>query len=192
MSERIRQQIQTYWQPTPNHEDWAHEIAMDLTALWTCGPAYLAALIDEMDQDQAQPFLLTQEHPPNAVRVDALILACERLGWKQEAVELRRISDRWLRSRHAGQINNRYVTLTDSDLIAGCVECALATCQHHSLPMCNQETVTQIKNKITRNETPDWGTDLIIAAHLKFELDKANYHLWEQAIIRNLLDSLTP
>ncbi len=75
MSERTRQKIEAYWQPTDDHKNWAHEMAMDLTAVWTCGPAYVATLIDEMDSDHIYPYLLTQEHPPNAVRVEAIIRA---------------------------------------------------------------------------------------------------------------------
>lgn len=191
MSERIRRQIQTYWQPTDNHKNWAHEIAMDLAGVWTCGPAYVAALLYELDTDQKNPFLLTQEHPPYAVRVDALILACIELGWEQEAVELRRVSSKWRKSAQARQISNQYVAAADSDLIAQCVDCALAACQHHSLPKCDRETLARIKHLISQNETPDWGTDLILAAHLKYELDKANYERWEQTAIRNLVDSLT-
>src|SRR5258708_27075845 len=39
MIDRIAQ----FWEPALTHKNWAHEMAMDIVALWTCGPAFLAA-----------------------------------------------------------------------------------------------------------------------------------------------------
>ena len=191
-SENMRSEIEAFWRPTPHHQNWAHEIAMDLTALWTCGPAYLAALLDELDGQHLDPYFIGQEHPPYAVRVEALIFACRQLGWMREADELGKHIRQWQQSAHYKQVSNRYVALTDTSLTADCVRCALETCRHHNLPKCDQQTIARVRQKLNRNETPDWGTELILAAWLKYEMNNTNYDAWQQSVIRELLDSLKP
>lgn len=191
-SENLRDELETFWRPTPQHQNWAHEIAMDLTALWTCGPAYLTAFHEEIDGSDLNPYLIGQEHPPYAVRVAALILACRQLGWMHEADEFGKLIRQWQRSTRHKRIGNRYVALANENLIAECARSAIETCRHHNLPKCDKQTIAHVKAKLNRNETPNWGAELIIAAWLKYELNRADYEVWQQTVIRELLDSLTP
>lgn len=74
-------QIRQFWTPTADHYNWAHEIAVDVIALWTCGPSYLAALHDVMDDANLDPYQLGQSHPPYALRAQVLVQAAAALGW---------------------------------------------------------------------------------------------------------------
>jgi len=74
--------IRQLWSPTANHFNWAHEIAMDVIALWTTGPAYLATFHDILEDEELNPYLVGQSHPPYEIRANALIDASNRLGWE--------------------------------------------------------------------------------------------------------------
>src|SRR5712691_5868169 len=65
--------IRQLWSPTANHYNWAHEIAMDVIALWTTGPAYLATFHDILEDEELNPYLVGQSHPPYEIRANALI-----------------------------------------------------------------------------------------------------------------------
>ena len=54
----LLQRLEALWDPTPDHRNWAHEIASDLIALWSCGPAFLAAYGDEIEKAGLDPFVL--------------------------------------------------------------------------------------------------------------------------------------
>jgi hypothetical protein len=46
---RLVDQFIQLWTPTPDHKNWAHEIAADCVALWIFGPAYIACFEDLLD-----------------------------------------------------------------------------------------------------------------------------------------------
>lgn len=190
-NKQLRGEIETYWRTTPNHDNWAHEIAMDVVALWTCGPAYLAAFCDETDDEQTNWFLIGKEHPPYTARSTALIYASQQLGWKQEAADIEQMFKRWRRSKHRIHIDNHYIALTEPRLIEACVDCVLENCRSQNLPRCNQSEVKRVRQLLIKGETPDWGTELIIAAWLKHKIDERGYESWQSAVIRDLQDSLT-
>ena len=81
--------------PSPNHFDWSHEIAADMIAFWTCGPAYVAALFDVLEYDGLNPYKIGPGHPPYEVRANALLYAGESLGWEAYLSDLRDIVGRW-------------------------------------------------------------------------------------------------
>lgn len=80
--------IRSYWVPSANHKNWAYELAIDIVALWLCGPAYLAALHDKLDEPHVQPYYLEQEHPPNFTRLSALVDVAAELGWSNHVSAL--------------------------------------------------------------------------------------------------------
>jgi hypothetical protein len=164
---------------------------MDIVALWTCGPAYLVAFCYEADDEQNNFFLVDKGHPPYATRSTALIYASRQLGWEQEAADFEDMVKRWRQSKHRVHINNRYIALTEPRLIEACVDCALENCRGQNLPRCSKSEIKRIKQLLIRGETPDWGTELIIAAWLKHEMDERGYQSWQSAVIRDLQDSLT-
>jgi hypothetical protein len=59
--------------------------SMDVIALWTAGPAYLATFQDTLEDEELNPYQVGQSHPPYEVRANALIDASKRLGWEDAA-----------------------------------------------------------------------------------------------------------
>ena len=69
-------EINTKWRDSK----WVEELAIDVIALWACGPAYLAAFQDEHEQVE-NPFIIELTHPPVELRTHALLHAARELGW---------------------------------------------------------------------------------------------------------------
>lgn len=191
-SKETVEQTRKVWGATPNHFNWAHEIAVDLIALWTCGPAYLATFYDVLDDAQLDPYQVGQSHPPYEVRAKALIHAAGELGWSAHCQNLSEVIRKWGRSDwHRGR-NNQYAALASPVLIAACSDIAIKTCGALRLPKCTPDTVQAVGLKLSRGETPDLGSELILAAWLTREnKDEPAYVEWEKAVIRSHLNDIT-
>ncbi|HEX8163541.1 MAG TPA: hypothetical protein VF538_16850 [Pyrinomonadaceae bacterium] len=189
---RVIDEMQELWFPGLNHRNWAHETGMDMIAIWTCGPAYLAVFQDTIQEGAKDPYLITQEHPPYAVRVEALIKAAEQLGWSDYTRGLKRVVKEWRRSRWSTGLTNRYVALADSRLVDACVSCALDACEKLSLPKCDVKEIERVRGMVRRGGVPAFGTELILAAWLVEQQEGENgFELWERATVRKLVDSIT-
>ncbi len=183
--------IEEFWAPTLTHKNWAHEMAMDIVALWTCGPSFLAAFQDEIEDETKNPYLVDKVHPPYAVRAIALLKAGKALGWQEHTQKIRGILEHWRKSKSAKQVDNSYLALSEPLLTEGVVACAQATCHSLSLPKCTPTEIERIKGLLVHDEIPDFGVDLIIAAWLVREQeDEETFSRWETAKIRSRLDSL--
>jgi len=185
--------IKELWNPIPSQKNWAHETAMDLIALWTCGPAYLAAFQDELEAKEKNPYFIDPVHPPYALRVKALIMAGEKLGWQKYTHKLENILQQWKRSKWQSELNNFYYTLTDAKLVDSCVAVTLLTCERIRLPLCDKKMVNGINEKLHHKQSLEWGTELIIAAWLVHEeYGEDQYEKWDFATVSEKLNSLTP
>lgn len=190
---RLINEMQELWSPGFNHRNWAHETGMDIIALWTCGPAYLAIFQDVVQEGTKDPYLITQEHPPYAVRVEALIKTAERLGWSDYTRDLNRVVKEWRRSRWSTGLTNRYVALADSRLVDACVSCVLDACEKLSLPKCNAKEIERVRGLLRRGEVPAFGTELILAAWLvEQQKGESGFEQWKRATVRELAGSITP
>jgi len=185
--------IRRYWTPSPNHKNWASESAIDVIAFWVCGPAYLAALCDEMDQRHVQPYFLEQEHPPNYVRMSALRCVAVKLGWMKHLSAVDHLLDRWKRASPGPTSRyNEYVALTDPQIIDACLATSLSACKELRLPLCDQETIKRIHRDLSNGATPDLGIEVLIGAWLMHEQsNEAGYAQWEAATVRDLLNYVT-
>jgi hypothetical protein len=191
-SHRIIDEMQKLWTPTLDHKNWSHETAMDMIALWTCGPTYLAVFQDTVEDKTKDPYLIGQEHPPYALRVEALINAGEQLGWSHHTRGLKRIVKEWRNSRWSKKLTNRYVSLTDPRLIDACVSCALAACEKLALPRCDAREIERVRGLLHRNEMPNFGTEIILAAWLiEQEQGENAYEMWEQETVHKMSGSIT-
>lgn len=191
-SKEIVERTRKVWGATQNHFNWAHEIAVDLIALWICGPAYLATFHDVLDDAQVDPYQVGQSHPPYEVRARALIHAAGELGWSAHCKNLSEMIQKWGRSDwHRGR-NNQYAALASPELIAACGDIAIKTCEALRLPRCTPDTVQAVSQKLSRGETPDLGSELVLAAWLAREsMDEPAYVEWEKAAIRTHLADIT-
>jgi len=191
-SQRTINRIAEFWRPGANHQNWAHEMMMDIVALWTCGPAYLAAFCDELEDKNPDPYFVNQQHPPYAMRAEALLNASRSLGWSEYGSGLRAQFRKWSIPHSKKQIDYSYTSLTEPVLIKSCVQCALDACKAYKLPQCDTHLINKVGQILQRGETPEFGVDLIIAAWMMERLDRNNYQQWELDVVRRLYESLTP
>jgi hypothetical protein len=192
-SQQSVEAIKRYWEPTPDHKNWAYELAIDILALWLTGPAYLFAFIDETDKPGIDPFLL-QDHPPYELRAKVLLQVAQRLGWHNHCDALNQLLLSWRTSqqtRHTSKLN-RHVALSNEQIVESCVRLALETCETLQLPQCSQEVVSRITRTLTDDNIPELGLDLIIAAWLVHEErgDDA-YQVWQSRTIERLKQYIT-
>lgn len=184
LAQRTISELELFWRPTPDHYNWAHEIAADLIALWSVGPAYLAAFEDVVDADSIDPFRIGKSHPPYDVRLNALIRASDRLHWNQEASVLIELQKRW--QKNSPRQDNRYAALCDRSLINGCTDTALRLCHDLRLPRCSIQKVNEVENMISQDKLPDIGTEMLIGAWLAWKaMNESDYEIWEKKTVYN-------
>jgi hypothetical protein len=163
-------------------------MTIDIITLWTCGPAYLAAFHDVVENPDINPPKIDENHPPYELRASTLIGVAERLGWNAHTGRLTQIMVDWRKSRWRSQRTNRYVAFANPDIVHACVDCALDTCERLALPRCTPERVSQIQGMLQQEEIPDFGSELLVAAWVMREQHgEAQYETWEKETIRKLL-----
>ena len=91
-SQTVIKEIDTKWRGS----QWVEELAIDVIALWGCGPAYLAAF-EDAHEDTENPFFIEPNHPPVKLRIYALLHAARKLGWDKYLAGLKQIQDDWYR-----------------------------------------------------------------------------------------------
>jgi hypothetical protein len=190
-SQRTINRIAEFWRPGANHQNWAHEMMMDIVALWTCGPAYLDAFCDELEDEDLDPYFVNRQHPPYAVRAEALLKASRRLGWPEYGGGLKEQMQKWSTSHHKKRSRYEYTSLTDPVLLERCVDCALNACEAYQLPQCDTRQINKVEEILQKGDLPEFGTDLIIAAWMMEQWDKNGYQLWETKVVRRLYESIT-
>ena len=191
-AQKMIEEICRFWRPTLDHHNWAHELAIDMIALWTCGPAYLAAFQNELHDPDINPYQIDQSHPPYEVRASALVSASRQLGWSTHTGDLTRLIQGWRKSEWKSQRTNRYVALIDPELVKACVSAALETSKALALPKCTLEQVSNVRDTLRREDIPDFGVDLLLAAWLvEREQGEQAFEQWEQKAIRVLSSSIT-
>lgn len=185
-------QIRRLWGPSADHGNWSHEIAVDVIALWTCGPAYLAAIQDVLEAESLDPYQIGQSHPPYEVRSNALAAASDALGWGYYMGEIGNLMDAWRTSERQHQRTNFYVASADLGLTRSCVEAALSACRVLKLPRCDPSLTARLSERIDGGEVPEFGTELILSAWLaRDRLDEGGYEVWESEVKRQLYESIT-
>lgn len=172
-------QIEAFWQPTPNHENWAHELANDVIAVWTAGPSYIDTYLAAIESERARPYELVQSHPPHFVRVTAMSYAAARMGWSAQ-----RLTDKLNDWQRTSRPTNQYAAAANRDLIQSCTNAALSACEHLLLPKCSSAFLEDLKNLIRRNEVPSFGIEAICASWLKAA--DQNYSAWEEKTIEQM------
>ena len=185
-------QVRTYWTPTANQHNWAHEIAVDVISLWLCGPAYLAALQDVMEVDGLNPYQLGQSHPPYEIRAKALIDAASRLGWGYYTGAACSLVDRWSSTAPSDERTNLHIACADPRLLSGVISAATQSCQALSLPCFTPARMAVLEDMQGQDQPLEFGTDVIVAAWLtRSRSTEAAYQKWERAVIQRLLADIT-
>jgi hypothetical protein len=129
-TEDILQQISHFWLPKSTQKDWAHEIAVDLIALWACGPAFLKAFYLELEHNNYDAFLIDHNHPPYAFRIEVILDASEKLGLQRYSNNLENLFynlNHRKKDRSFYDSNNQYQALTSEKLKEAVICCVLRT-----------------------------------------------------------------
>jgi hypothetical protein len=183
--------IAQHWTPTPDHSNWPYEIAVDAVAVWTVGPAFLAAFEYALSETNPDPHYLSKEHPPYGVRVTALVDAAQRLSWGDYSKGLERMKTEWQYSGASGNRTNEYVTLADEDLVMGAVTCALTSCKELALPQATPHRLDAIRQGVRHGKLPAYGSDVILAAWIaENDLSEDEYDSWERTVVTQLAASV--
>ena len=186
-SESRSDEIKQHW--SIQHQGmWAFELAIDVIALWTCGPAYLDTLTHYLREHYDDKFQIEPSHPPAALRGEMLLQAARRLKWSDYAGELKSRVDDWM--QQGPPSFNRYQSLTDDQIVGGCLDAAFDYCEEMNLPRLTQNGLARIESQIEENRELV-GTDLIVGAWIvEQRRDEDAYDKWERNVFRDFVEDL--
>ena len=185
---KSRDTLESYWRPSDNHYNWAHEMAIDLIALWAGGPAYLAAFYENV-RDRLDPFNLTQSHPPLALRLLAILQTADRLGWRSYLGELSALLARWDAELKNPAIKNAYTASARTELLDACIAATLLYCEAAQLPRLTPSEIPMIVEQLEAGEAL-MGTELIVAAWHVGRTDAEGYDAWEEKAVTEVVEDI--
>lgn len=186
---KLADELRQVWSPTPNHQNWSHEIAMDTVGVITGGPAYLAGFFEHVRQPNIDPYLTGTPHPPYAVRAEALCRAAKLLGWQEAARPIEELNKKWIDSEHRLRRSNHYFALTDDRFLTNCCEAVWEFCNELSFPRCTRADITSVQNTLVKGELPEWGVPMMLAAWFKqTNCSPEEYTAWEEVSLRELAE----
>jgi hypothetical protein len=176
--------MKRYWTPSHNQGNWAHEIAIDTIALWTCGPAYLGAFLDQVERANLDLFQVSTVHPPYSVRTLAILYACNLLKLDAYASPLRDFS-----MTLAQRYPNNLIRLAPDELIAAAVEAGLAVCE--ALKIRDWRYFDASGPGAPIPGTRELGTSLLLDAwRVRSQGDEESYSSWEREVISSFAAEL--
>jgi len=186
------QELIKFWTPSVNHQNWAHELAIDLLSLWTCGPAYLACFGDHLESQRPNPYMVEQSHPPYSVRAEALIEAARLLGLEGYTIRLSEIEASWEDSEWHDKRDNHFIGLNNQRIREACIQSAFDFCESLKLTKCTAAYVESILSSMRKSAAPKLGLELLIMARAIFVGQGEHaYNQWESAVVASLANELT-
>jgi len=184
-AESVLDRLLGFW--SPGESAWSNEIACDIIALWTSGPAFLQAFLDTMDDREPDPYYLGESHPPYEVRAFALVEAAERLGWNGDIANIQDRIDAWRISPAAKARTNEYVTLTDADIVKSAVSSSIEFCRECGLEACDKDRLKAVEGLLQVDNALDFGPELVLAAWLLRGQDSVDScQAWERKLVQAL------
>ncbi len=178
-------QVEEFWTPANDQRDWAHEIAFDVCALWTCGPAFLGAFHNTLRDLNPDPFIKKQDHPPYIVRVAALIDAGEKLRFDKNLGDLSDIHRKQVKAVEQAGKKNDLLLFAPNNLIGDCVNAAISVASNFGLRRWREVDPDRFLAE------PNFGSDLFTAAFKKSQANPPGYAEWQHAVIDKLAASVT-
>ncbi len=176
-------EIDTKWRDSR----WVEELAIDVIALWRCGPAYLAAFEDAHENTE-DPFIIESNHPPVKLRTYALLHAARKLRWNKYLSGLKQIHNSW--HRIPPSIGNQYRLLHNHELVTQCVDAALAYCKSSRIPRLKLEDLNKIRLNLDLQNNFSNGIELIVAAWLVHYENEKYYDDWEEQTFNKLTNDI--
>jgi hypothetical protein len=178
-------QVEEFWTPANDQRDWAHEIAFDVCALWTCGPAFLGAFHNTLRDLNPGPFIKKQDHPPYIVRVEALIDAAKKLHFDRYSADLSEVLRNHLKAVEQVGKKNDLLLFAPNNLVGDCVSAAISVAGNFGLRRWREIDPSRFLAE------PSFGFDLFAAAFKKSQAGPSAYAEWQRAIVDKLTASVT-
>lgn len=186
-AENTIKELERFWGVEDRPWSWAIEIGSDVVALWMCGPSFLAAFENELDNREPNPYVISQQHPPYEIRSIGLIRAGSRLGWSRYTASLKDRVKLWKASPFRKDRTNKYVSYANNEILDGAISSTLDMCTDLKIPVCDQNKVKSIRKLVKDKEKFDFGAELVIAAWLvNQELGRDEYYSWKKEIVEAL------
>ena len=178
----------TYWGPHADRNHWALELACDLFATWTTGPAYLAAFLDYVSSPNVELFEIDSRHPPYVVRLQLLEQVGRRLGWQHEADLITKLLESHSRQREAWAT---VANLADDDLVLE-LSSSLLTCLNEShIPRCTPADVHRAERRITDPNLSEFGIGLLLDAYVAHQsMSDDAFDQWHTTVVELLSESI--
>lgn len=175
--------LERYWGPKLNQQDWAHEVAVDVAALWALGAPLTMQFRRLMDSEDVNVCVATDQHPPYVIRAQALAQAADYLGWRDEAWALQEI----IRVR-TGESPNDLLVYGDAEILKAVVEESLRNCELLKIPRMTKERL-EIVQLIDEPKTDvPFGSAMIQLGSLQRSmLTAGEYRSWLESLLRSAL-----
>lgn len=181
------EKLRSFWGVDNDPWSWAIEIGSDVIALWTCGPAFLEAFEKELDKQNPNPYLISNQHPPYEIRCIGLMDTGSKLGLSKYIATLKDKVKLWKTSSFGKDRTNEYVSYANKEILDGAISSALKVCANLSIPVCDQNKVKEIEYLVKGKEKFDFGAELIIAAWLiSKKVRRDDYDSWERETLEAL------
>jgi hypothetical protein len=183
------QKLQKLWTPRSNTQDWAHELAADTIALWTCGPAFVAAMQHALATERIQPYEIVESHPPYELRLRMLLNLAENLDWGKYCSALKTTINHW-REGHPQFDMNEYSALADVSLAEECCSQIVKACRVWDLPLCTPEYLHRVQQKLEAGENLESAAEIILAAWSVYQKAPSASPAWEANFTAQLIKEL--
>jgi len=181
--------VRELWTPRSNTCDWAHELAADAIALWTCGPSFLTAMEHALEREKIQPYEVSESHPPYGLRMRTLIDLAENLEWGSHSSQLKATLYQWQTGNLAFD-SNEYSAIAEISLAEECCSQIVRTCRTLDLPQCTPDTLNAVQQKIVAGQDLDSAAELILAAWCVHQTTPSASQVWESEALARLAKQL--
>jgi hypothetical protein len=169
----------SFWTPTPDHRNWSHELSADLIALWALGPCYLACFAELLQGGEHDLYHVAENHPPYALRVEALLRAVRVFRFSCSLHGLADIHGP-SNQRPEARRTSRYGVFANADMIGAIAEAVLL--------FCKKLGVRSWAERETHKPQRPCGSDLLLEARARFSpKDPASYAEWQRVTLAQLL-----
>jgi hypothetical protein len=181
--------VRQLWTPRSNTCDWAHELAADTIAVWTCGPAFLAAMRHVVEHENIRPQEISESHPPYELRLRMLLDLAENLEWGSHCSELKATLNQWQTGNETFEANE-YFAVAESSLAEECCSQIIRACRAWDLPQCTPDSIREIRRKAEAGEDLDSAIGLVLAAWCIHQATPSASQSWESEALARLAKQL--
>jgi hypothetical protein len=182
LSDERLKKLDGYWKPRLDQQDWAHEIASDVAALWAIGPAFLTSFMRLLVNHPERALSAADQHPPYLTRALALVLGAQQLGWTDESWGL---EEEIALVRRDAAVDASDLIFADEELVEGAVMSALESCAALTIPKMTSQRYLELRSMSETETLRLEGTALVAAATIcRARQGAYGYQAWLERVVR--------